>query len=269
MRPVLILFLLMISFVSGAFAAPLKQDYTIAYGLYAGGFRALDITMRFENSDKTYGLTMKAKPFGVIGSLLPWAGNYTTTGTRSNAALIPSLHKKQSQWREDKDQDSFVYKKGILVSLKRIDGEKKPAIEQNIPLDPAMTKDAVDLLTGALYPIARINENKACTGKVTVFDGKRRYYLKFTEKREETLSKSEYNLFSGKALVCQIEMIPLAGFKGKKRGYYKIQEEGRAQGQLPKIWLGQLWEGGPYVPVRILLKSELGAILIHAQKVLR
>lgn len=212
---------------------------------------------------------MKAKPYGVIGGLLPWAGVYTTRGLRNGLTLTPENHKKQSQWREDKDQDSFVYSKGVLVSLKRINGEKKPAVEENVALDPALHKGAVDLLTGALYPLMHVNAGKSCDGSVTVFDGKRRYDLKFTKKGKETLVASKYNIFSGEALVCQIEMIPLAGFKGKKRGYYKIQEEGRAQGQLPKIWLGKLWADGPYVPIKILLKSEYGAMLVHVEKVTR
>lgn len=264
MRPVLILIFLLFS----AFpAAAANQDDTLQYGLYAGGIRALDVTMRFQRTAKTYGISMQAKPEGVIGSLLPWAGTYTTKGVARGLTLIPQTHRKLSQWREDKDQDSFVYnQKGVLVSLKRIDTEKKPVREEIVPLDPALHRDAVDLLSGAMWPITRLNAGKSCDGSVVVFDGKRRYTLQFTAKGHETLSKSQYNRYAGDAVICQIELIPLAGFKGKKRGYYKLQEEGRAQGQMPKIWFGRLSPKGSYVPVKIFLKAEYGAILAHVEK---
>lgn len=275
MRPVLILFLLLFLPLSAAFSAesPPKSSletakpFTLNYGLYAGGFRALNVSMAFNVSTKTYGIAMNAKPHGVIGSLLPWAGEYTTKGTRNGLTLTPQTHSKLSRWREDQDTDSFVYKNGVLVSLTRVDETKKPVKTEHVVLDPVLHKDSIDLLTGAMTPMMSLNAGKGCNIAAVVYDGKRRYTLKFTQLGTETLTPSKYNIYGGKAQICEIEMIPLDGFKGKKRGYYKMQEEGRAAGQLPRVWMGEIWPNGPIMPVKILLKSEYGAILVHLEKI--
>lgn len=282
MRPALILFFLLFpaflpmnpaknSASNSAWAetpAPIADqgDYVLSYGLYAGGLRALDVSLEFRKSDTTYGLNMAAKPYGLIGTLLPWAGTHQVAGNLEGERMIPSRYTKISQWRDDKDQDFFTYdKQGVLTKLRRIDGDKKPVRERIVDLDPALHHDTIDLLTATLLPLRQINRHQPCDISVDVFDGKRRYALKFTDKGDEKLTRSKYNIFEGTAHICQVEMIPQAGFKKKLRGYYKIQEEGRKQGQLPKIWLGRLTKDMPYLPVKIMLKSEHGAVLIHVQ----
>ncbi len=241
------------------------NKFAVSYAMYAGGFRALDMQLGYDFTPKTYAITMTAKPYGVIGRFLPWAGEHTTNGTISGATLIPARHEKISRWGEDNDRSLFIYTKGILTSLKRSDIENgKEKLETTLP-DASFHKNSVDILTGAAQILATVNEGKPCTGKPIIFDGKRRYSLKFTEKGTETLQSSKYNMYSGKAHICEVEMIPLLGYKDKPRGYYKIQEEARAKGQLPRVWLGQLWKNGPYLPVKMMVKSEYGAVLLHAQ----
>ena len=266
MRPALILIFLLFTGISPVSANQTALDDRFAYGLYAGGIRALDIELGFHLHPDRYDIAMKAKPYGLLGGLLPWAGHYTTTGKHQASKLIPQSHLKVSQWRDDKDTDKFTYENGVLVSLKRTDTEKKPLKEENVPLDKTLHQGSVDLLTATLYPLMQMNDGKACDAAIDVFDGKRRFVLKFTKKGTETLVASKYNMFSGKTVICQVEMIPVAGFKGKKRGYYKLQEEGRAQGQLPKIWMGRAGKNGAYVPVKIMMKSEYGAVLVHVEK---
>lgn len=269
MRFIIYSVLWLIMSVNATFAAPLlgsTQKFSVSYAMYAGGFRALDMTLGYDFKPKTYRITMSAKPYGVIGQFLPWAGDYITNGQIKNHTLIPERHKKISRWREDMDQDSFVYKNGALVSLDRISINNSVKREYPVNPDKALHENAVDILTGALKVLSIVNDNKPCNGAPVIFDGKRRYKLSFTDKGEEELTSSKYNAFSGNAHVCEVEMIPLAGFNGKARGYYKIQEDARAKGQLPRVWLAPLWENGPYMPVKMLVKSDYGAVLLHLQK---
>ena len=260
MRPVLFLLVFgLLAFPVTGFTAPQALHYEI----YAGGIHALSADLDIERGTKNYHVTFNAKPYGVIGSLLPWGGVYDTKGQVVKNDFVPTSFNKVSQWREDHDTDSFVYKNGKLISQTERDETKKPVVTKNIPIDPALTANSVDILTGTARLLKQADAGKACDFGTIVYDGRRRYTLQFRDKGTETLQASQYNSFSGPTKICEIEMIPIAGFPKKPKGYYKIQEEARTRGQLPRVWIGQV--SGFHVPVKLMVKSEMGAVLIHLQ----
>jgi hypothetical protein len=238
-----------------------KQDYTLQYGLYGGGFQALDAGIRFQFNKTTYAASMDAKPSGALGYLLPWNGKFNTKGLIKSNRLIPQLYTKQSSWRGDKAQTELAYdKNGKFVS-------KSEGVNKNMAVDPELYKDSVDVLTSIVNMLVRVNDEGTCNADVMTYDGKRRYRMVFRDKGVEELPPSKVNIFKGKARRCQMELIPVAGFKGQKsRGYYMLQEQGRKLGSLPMVWVGPAWEGGPYVPVRILMKNDYGTMLVHLMK---
>jgi hypothetical protein len=276
MRPALCLLAFFLC-AAPAFAAQQLGPTTLTYGVYAGGFHALEAKLKFDHNPTDYIITLDATSFGVIGNLLPWGGNYavhgTITGTGADAVFAPQTFNKTSRWRDDNDSASFMYDNGKLVSQTETDETKKPVTTQNIPVDPKLAASAVDILTGTAQLLNKLDAGKSCTFSTIIYDGKRRYKLQFTDKGSEDLTASDYNSFSGPAKICEVEMVPLAGFNGKVKGYYKIQEEARKRGQLPRVWLGHSFgfagQNGPYVPVKMMVKSEYGAVLIHLQKVVR
>lgn len=254
--------------------------FEIAYDIYAGGMHLIDITQQFQMSDTAYSSTLVAKPTGFFSKIVPWEGRYSTTGIVKSGQLIPSRHEKTSRWGNERDETIMVFNaNGQLTRMTDndwINGKAKPPAKDITP-DPALTNNAVDLVTAVLQMLQHAQDSgvqtkQACQSTNTVFDGKRRFAMQFTDLGKSTLDKSKYNAFSGPARRCQIEIKPLAGFKGKKRGFYKIQEDSRAQGQLPSLWLVPAWStpvGAPPIPARMLIKSEYGAILVHATKVTR
>ena len=241
-----------------------KQDYTLQYGLYGGGFQALDAGIRFQFNKTSYTTSMDAKPSGALGYLLPWNGRFNTKGLIKGNRLLPQLYTKQSSWRSDKTQMELAYdKNGNFVS--KSEGDNK-----NMQVEPELYKDSVDVLTSIVNMLVRVNDEGTCNTDTMTYDGKRRYRMVFRDKGVEELPPSKVNIFKGKARRCQMELIPVAGFKGQKsRGYYMLQEQGRKMGSLPMVWVGPAWEGGPYVPVRILMKNDYGTMLVHLTKTTR
>lgn len=246
---------------------PQSGKFTVTYGAYAGGFHVLTSQLDFDLAPSRYSLVMNTKPYGVIGYLLPWGGEYKTSGIVQKGKYIPVTHNKISRWRDDHDQSSFVYRNGVLQSVKSVEVEGGKTVRQDRMPDPSFHKNSVDILTSAVEMLSRVGSGKTCDGKTTVFDGRRRFELLFESKGIEKLKASNLNMFSGDAEICEVEMKPLLGYSGKPRGYYKIQEEARAMGQLPRVWLGRLWPNGPMLPVKLLVKSDMGAVFLHAQRV--
>jgi hypothetical protein len=252
-----------------------RYHFDVNYDIYAGGMHLIDVIMTFRQNNATYSAGMTAKPSGFFSKIVPWEGQYSTNGKIVNSSLAPILHTKTSRWGKEHDETIMHFDtRGQLTKMtdrEWIHGKTPPAPKTVTP-DSNLTNNAQDLVTTVvrmLYHAQQtgLNTKEACNSTHTVFDGKRRFTMQFTALGETTLQKSRYSAFSGKAQRCQIEIKPLAGFKGKKRGFYKIQEDSRKNGELPSIWLMPAWENGPPVPVRMQIKSDYGAIIVHAAKV--
>lgn len=248
------------------------QDYalTIGYDIYTGGLHTMSATMGIDLDQKDYTIDMIAKPHGAIGKLLPWKGKYQSTGLVKDNTLQPKRHSKSSSWSDETDRTVLEYNaQGTLVEAKREefkDGETVRAYDHTIT--PELVHDTVDLMTATVTMLRQAGSDKGCDTSLPVFDGKRRFNMVFKQQATPTLTASRLNKFDGETLKCTVEIVPVAGWEKRKRGYYKIQEASREKGYLPTVWLGQAYEGGPMIPVRMEIKSDYGAILMHFQNTL-
>ena len=264
-----VFFLLMLAIPATASVLDKPRDFTLTYGVYGGGFQALTIDLHFKFSPTTYRVTMDAKPYGVLGHLLPWAGQYDTQGVVRKNVLTPQHHEKRSGWRDDHSHLTMTYDRtGRLIKQMQEETSGKKTKMTEIPVASEMSKDAVDITTGIVRMMVAANDHDTCTHESMIYDGKRRFRMVFKDKGREKLADSKINIARGTARRCQLELVPVLGFKGTARGDYMIQEQARALGALPLVWVAPLWQGGPAVPVRMLVKSDFGSVFIHVQKVL-
>lgn len=246
-----------------------SRDFTLSYSVYMGGFQAMTLSMDFHLAGTAYQAEMKAKPYGLLGHLLPWAGEYSVKGHKTGKTLVPDEHIKLSQWQKDKDRYVFRYTNGVLTGLDSLVTESGKTEKKALAPDASLHKNSVDIMTAAIRLMNELTTEGDCTSSSIIFDGKRRFEMNFSDKGVETLRASQYNSFKGKAHICEAEMVPLLGYKKKPQGYYKIQEEARSRGQLPRVWMAQAWQDGPFIPVRMLVKSEFGAVFVHLKKIER
>src|SRR5690606_14417519 len=75
---------------------------------------------------------------------------------------------------------------------------------------------------------------------------------------------SDYNLYSGPAKRCTIEVQPAGGkWHDKPRGWFSIQEQGRNKGTMPTIWVASITPDMPAVPVKVMVKTDYGTLFLH------
>ena len=61
-----------------------------------------------------------------------------------------------------------------------------------------------------------------------------------------------------------MEIKPVAGgWSEKPRGWLSIQEQGRDRGMMPTVWLANVSDDGPAVPVKIRVKTAYGTLFMH------
>jgi len=250
------------SLPSIAQAASTKQK--MVYEVYAGGMHALqaELTIDLENKDR-YSTVLFAKTRGFLGTLVPWYGTFESHGwNEGEGRYRPELHKSTSIWRDEEEIKEYTYgRDGTFKSLVIMEAGKKPKTEPN---EPELTNQTIDVLTATLAILEAVATGEPCTGSADVFDGKRRFEQKFNDMGSEILESSRYNIYEGVAQRCTVEVVPKGGkWYDKPRGWLSIQEQGRSKGTMPTVWIAKVEENAPAIPVKLLVKTDYGALFMH------
>lgn len=250
-------------FIPDGRANATDEIQSMIYDVYAGGFHVVqaDVTIDYSNPSY-YNLFMGAKTYGFLGKVAPWHGTFETNGWMNGGALQPKLHRSSATWRGEEEIKSYNYSKdGGFRSLVIKDHDEP---EETKDIDPALTDGTIDALTAALLIFEQVSDGENCGGSSEVFDGKRRFEQIFAYEELVELNSSKYNIYSGPAQKCTVEIKPISGkWYDKPRGWLSIQEQGRERGMMPTVWLANVKEGGPAIPVKIRVKTAYGTLFMH------
>lgn len=238
------------------------QGQKMTYEVYAGGIDA--VTAEFDidyNSKDRYSMMLAAQTRGFLGKLVPWHGTFETSGWRLKEEDRPEMHKSVAVWKDEEELKEYSYgKDGSFKGLRVVEkGEDKSE-----KVDDELTQGTVDALTATLEMMKQIAAGGDCSAASEVFDGDRRFELIFRHEEEEVLEATDYNVYSGPATKCTVEVKPISGrWHSKPRGWLSIQEQGREKGLLPTIWMAKIDENGPAVPVKVRIKTDYGTLFSH------
>ena len=252
---------LLIALTLLSFPAYAAEKQTAIYDVYASGVHVLEAQLDLSEENGRYDFSFKAHTRGFLASLLPWTGTYISQGWLENGNYIPELHKSHSVWKDEIDGKEFHYTKdGGFQEL--IVTEKGKTEKADVP--PELSEGTIDAYSAALKVFAKIAAGGACEGKDDIFDDKRRFTQVFHPKDNSEIKPTEYNVYTGPASVCEVEVVPNGGKWHKKpRGWMNVQEQGRRLGALPTMWAAKLNETGPAMPLKVMIKTDYGTLLIH------
>lgn len=255
--------LAVIPFINPAHAETQK----IKYDVFASGFHVLDAHLTIDINNELYETSLTSSTHGFLKKFAPWSGEFKSDGIINDGKAYPLNHSSSSTWKSETETKTYKYNgMGSLVSYKAEETDKDGKIKDKTKDQPDkdLTENATDILSATLNMLHHLPATKTCSGEEIIFDGDRTFKLVFKETQEENLTRSKYNLYQGPALSCQVEVVPDKGkWRKKPRGWLSIQEQGRKKGQLPKIWLGKVKEASTWIPVKILVKTEYGALFMH------
>lgn len=236
----------------------------ISYEVYAGGINAVSADLLLDNdlSDDKYKIVLSARTKGLLAKFAPWSGSFETTGLKKDETYQPEIHRSVSVWKDEKEVKEYSYNSdGIFQKLSIIEeGEDKSPDK----IDEELTKGTTDVLSATMMVMDELGKRGECKGNAEVFDGKRKYKLMFKNRGTEKISSSRYSIYQGNAVECEVEIKPMSGAWHKKpRGWLSIQEQGRKKGSLPKVWMARIGDSQMAVPVKVLVKTDYGALVAH------
>ena len=256
---------LLVSIVcSPAQADPVKRQKA-NYDVYAGGFHVVEanLDLDFRKKDR-YRIELGAETRGFIRNVARWDGVFETDGwyNEETKTAQPEIHKSTASWKDETEVKEYRYNKdGTFKEFRITDLHNERDLRET---DPELSDNTTDVMTAALGMMEAFPKTGKCEGSSEIFDGKRRYRLVFEDEGQSELRKSRYNIYSGPAVKCVVRVEPMGGAWHKKpRGWMSIQEQGRENGKMPTIWMASLAEGQPAVPVKVLVRTNYGALVMH------
>lgn len=227
------------------------------YHLYAGGipFGKASMTARLQGED--YKATALVETQGIVNKFWQSKIETASNGTIGDSRLTPRQYDSFTTRRTGQRQE---------VTLKfGADGPSSvlanPAYDNNrFPISEEVKKRSLDPLSAVLYltTSSRAVEDKPCQASAPIFDGRRRYDLAFNFVKKAEV-KMDNGLYSGPALVCQLQYKQVAGYQ------QRIVENGHP---IPKVfaWVASFpSQADPKrhyaVPVRLWAESDFGIIV--------
>lgn len=236
---------------------PVKADYA----LYGSGLHLLDIKSTLGIYDDAYDISMAARTYGMLERFAPWRGTLSSKGQITDSP-VPKTYTFDSVWKGDSEITDFIYDndgnllKEIVTENGRIKEEKTP--------DPELAKDTIDMFSTMIVPVLALEKTDSCESIVPAFDGKRSFNLKFTDAKKDNISSSKYSVYEGDAIACDVEVEPLKGkWHDKPRGWMSVQEQAKGKGKLPRMWFAKPEGIDHYIPVRVVIHTNYGAMVMH------
>ncbi|MEO1191602.1 MAG: DUF3108 domain-containing protein [Pseudomonadota bacterium] len=235
-------------------------DLVLEYKAYKGGFRFLEVEIGMDTLQPgRYDLDLEATLVGAPALLLSYKIATQAQGRRQGQELLPerfrqdinSSSKDKPQWMELNYDERLV---------PEVSGDPSPEKEPRAKVSAPRRAGAYDPLTAGLDVILQLAREGSCEARVPVYDGRRRFDILAEDKGEVEMRKGTINIYSGPARLCELSVRPIGGYRFDERDRKNLP-------QSLEVYLAPPEPGLPAMPVRMVLRSNWGAILVHLTRV--
>lgn len=238
-------------------AEPWPSQVVATYRIEFNGFDIGQFEFNSAVAGSGYTVSGDARLSALLGAF-QWKGVTQTSGTLAGDAPRPAGY-------------TFDYagtgKQGAIRMGFTGDSVTHLAISPPQPPQPGVTQITQQHLKGVLDPlsalmaIARSDSANPCGRRLAIFDGKQRFDLTLSFKRQERVSELRPSGQPGVAYVCKVRYTPIAG--------HKANEETRTLAATHEIEvsLRPIPSANLFVPHQISMPTGAGTVRIRAQQV--
>ncbi|MEQ8266856.1 MAG: DUF3108 domain-containing protein [Parvibaculum sp.] len=234
--------------------ADIRADYTV----YVGGLIFAEGSMKATLSGDGYLLENELGSAGLPRRF--WEAKWTMTseGHIANDRVHPSRFAFTATEKNETKRRLIVYDTNGTPELTFDPPLPPDEHEETPPLSER--KKTLDPVSAFLLPV--IGDGNPCDRTLPVFDGKRRYDLQLTYDGDDKVTTRD-NGYSGKAVRCKVRVMPRAGMQRAKLAT-SLRQRGDTL-----IWLAPVRDDQLYIPVRVQLRTPIGAAILDVVKLQR
>ena len=241
--------LLFLGFRVGAVPAPTPERMQMRFEIFGfGGLHLLTNQTHVETSAGRYAIAMDLTTRGLASVFVDLDSHSQVRGWLTGDTLRPEQFSGETR-RNGTDRRSRVDygPDGTVLST-----EDSPPVEQRISLTADHTRGTVDQLTAYFLVERQLAQHASCRRVVPVFDGHRRYDLRFSDLPPEPLPEGSDPHFQGPVRLCQITRKDLDGIGDTGDGAYR-----------GRIWYAWVGRRDQMMPVQMEFDTVLGLVTGH------
>jgi hypothetical protein len=241
---------------AGIAAQEKPREISIGVDVFAGGMHVLTIDSRTRLDTDGYNLETQLNSRGFVGWVSGFSQHTMSEGRITDGQLQPTAHLNSGIWRGDSRRIEMRYGPRGPVEV-MVDPVEDPSEREPVPA--SLQRDTVDPLSAILFVNQpAFADAEACAWTVPVFDGRRRYNLRFERIAEETLPASRHGVYSGAAVKCRVHYDSIAGrYTGTR---WRTSSEPTPPSH---VWFARPEGTDLWVPVRFEAEHSLGWVLAY------
>jgi len=236
--------------------AKLEASYTISIARFTIG----SVSASAEFGDAQYTVTMSGRASGMLRILASGDGSLTAKGGLVDGRPVPMEFIARTTTDDDTLDVRLTMDGGNVTAL----SASTPAPDPNrVALTDEHRRAIIDPLSALLFPAALSEDGglteAACQRTLPIFDGRRRFDLKFTFKRMDK-AKAERG-YAGPVVVCAVSFQPVAGHRTSS-AMIKYLSEGREI----EIAFAPVAGTRLLAPFRVSIANMLGNLVVQANR---
>jgi hypothetical protein len=245
----------------------------LTYEVYAGGLHIFTFDLDLVLEPTGYRIAAEGSTRGMTSVLYKWDVKLAAEGEakplsgKSGIAerLRPARYVTVNTGRQQPKTMQLAFDPTGSFSVVRNPPDGGDETEDREDLPSKLPPDIVDPLSAALVATQNLAKTGLCEQTIPVFDGKRRYNLLLHDSGVATVPKSRTSVYDGPATLCSFTMERISGFSKKKRRYANQWDEDKDEP--PTLWVAQVRDDMPPVPVRFTGAISFGSIVVHLIRV--
>lgn len=218
---------------------------------YVAGLHVVSTQTVIEETSTTYLIRGAYETAGLGAVFASRANRSETRGRKAGGRPQPESFASETTRGDVVQRDRVDYRRDGSAN----GSSTPPAAEPVTAVDAKQLTGTVDSLTAYLLVERQVARGGGCALTVPVFDGRRRYNLRFSDAGNQVLSAAAGQKFAGTAHACRMVRDEIGGFFVDKS-----HVEGARAGT---IWYAQLMPGDLATPVRMEMETEIGAVSIY------
>lgn len=135
-----------------------------------------------------------------------------------------------------------------------------PDADDTIPVGKEHLKGALDPLSAVMALTRPVGNSGPCERVIPVFDGKQRFDLRLSYRRQEVVKETKQSGQPGIAIVCNVRYVPIAG-------YSPSEVEQMAENTGIEVALRPVPSANLYVPYEIRIPTVAGPVTLSSSRV--
>lgn len=233
------------------------REVKLTYDVHIGGVRAVSLDLAIGLAADAYQVKVRFGTDGWIGRMVDWQMDANSSGRIEDGTIRPVSAGSASRWNRKERLIGLSYSPEGVVDIVRAE---PPVGDGKDGIPDAWRRNTLDLASAVLTLVRGVERGGRCGGTLPVFDGRRRYDLVAEDLGEDTIRRTRYGIYSGKAVACR-----LAWLRHEKPGGDNdaASADAGARDTEMDTWLAPVAKGLPPVPVLLRMEMRIGEARAH------